>query len=128
MTTWPRRRLQFAAALPLTPVLTQELLTFKVKIDPQTAHDSYSAWREKDHDDLVLALAMSIWWGERQAGARVPDVNMRHSLDPRLLRRPVSARVPAPPGRWQQRAPAPPAPLDRIRRLWSVDDPYEDDY
>ena len=49
-------RLKFAEALALRPVLTQELLNFKQKIDPATAHDSYAAWRERDHDDLVLAL------------------------------------------------------------------------
>jgi hypothetical protein len=37
-------------------VLVQELLNFRVKIDPLTAHDSYGCWREGGHDDLVLAL------------------------------------------------------------------------
>ena len=63
-----QQRLRIAARLPETPILTQELLNFKVKIDPQTAHDSYSAWREADHDDLVLALAMALWWGEQYGG------------------------------------------------------------
>jgi hypothetical protein len=65
-------RLQIAEALPLTPILTSELQAFRVKIDPQTAHDSYSAWRERDHDDLVLSLGLCCWWGEysqrKQAG------------------------------------------------------------
>ena len=74
------QRLRFAAALPFTPVLTQELLNFRVKIDPATAHDSYSAWREKDHDDLVLALALAAWWGERLAGDRVPAVDLSRAL------------------------------------------------
>src|SRR5262245_37904076 len=60
-----QKRLQFAQ-MPMTTTLVQELLTFKVKIDPATAHDSYAAWREQDHNDLVLALALSCWWGERQ--------------------------------------------------------------
>jgi hypothetical protein len=63
-----QQRLRIAARLPETPILTQELLTFKVKIDPQTAHDAYSAWREQDHDDVVLALAMALWWGEQYGG------------------------------------------------------------
>ncbi|MDD1753960.1 MAG: hypothetical protein LUQ38_12840 [Methanotrichaceae archaeon] len=41
-----------------------ELLNFKVKIDPQTAHDSYSAWRESEHDDLVLSVALACWYAE----------------------------------------------------------------
>ena len=37
---------------------------FRVTIDPHTAHDSYSHWRENQHDDLLLSLAMLLWWGE----------------------------------------------------------------
>jgi hypothetical protein len=59
-------RFKVAAKLALGPVLSQEMLNFKVKIDPVTAHDSYSAWREQDHDDLVLSVALAAWWAERQ--------------------------------------------------------------
>src|SRR3982074_3432400 len=45
-------RLKIAEGLPDTKTLIRELLNFKVKIDPLTAHDSYSAWRENIHDDL----------------------------------------------------------------------------
>ena len=41
-----QQRLKIAQSLPLAPTLVQELLTFRVTIDPATAHDSYSAWRE----------------------------------------------------------------------------------
>lgn len=57
-------RLKVASKLKLGPVLSQEMLNFKVKIDPMTAHDSYSAWREEDHDDLVLSVALAAWYGE----------------------------------------------------------------
>jgi hypothetical protein len=60
-----QRRLKLAEALPLTAILEQELLSFRMKIDPLTAHDSFSAWRERDHDDLVLATALAVWWGEK---------------------------------------------------------------
>lgn len=56
-------RLKFAE-LPETPTLVKELLAFQVKIDPLTAHDSYAAWREGAHDDLVLALALACWYGD----------------------------------------------------------------
>jgi hypothetical protein len=59
------RRLQIAAELPLAGVLVKELLAFKVTINPQTSHDSYSAWRESDHDDLVLSVAMGCWYRDR---------------------------------------------------------------
>ncbi len=56
------RRLKVASALPLAGTLEKELLNFRVKIDPRTAHDSYEHWREGDHDDLVLATAMACWF------------------------------------------------------------------
>lgn len=58
------KRLKIAARLELGQILQAEMLNFKVKIDPATAHDSYSAWREQDHDDLVLSVALAAWWGE----------------------------------------------------------------
>ncbi len=69
-------RLKFAEKLPAVPALVQELMAFRVKIDPLTAHDSYGAggWREGAHDDLVLAVAIAAWWGERQPrGSRPGD-------------------------------------------------------
>ncbi len=58
-------RLKIADALPLKDVLVKELLNFRVKINISTAHDSYEAWREGDHDDLVLSVALVCWAGER---------------------------------------------------------------
>jgi hypothetical protein len=54
-------RLKIAEGLPLAETLRSELLNFRLKIDPKTAHDSYEHWREADHDDLVLAVAMACW-------------------------------------------------------------------
>jgi hypothetical protein len=79
-------RLQIAEALTLAEVLKKELLSFRVKLDPRTAHDSYEHWREQDHDDLVLAVACAAWFREytnreiearnhRQGGYRVPFRN-----------------------------------------------------
>jgi hypothetical protein len=58
-------QLKIAEGLRLRETLVKELLNFKVKINISTAHDSYEAWREGDHDDLVLAVAMACWCGER---------------------------------------------------------------
>lgn len=49
-------------------MLSGELQNFKVKINPETAHDSYGAWREGQHDDLVLAVALGLWVGMYAAG------------------------------------------------------------
>jgi hypothetical protein len=58
-------QLKIAAEMPLADTLRKELLNFKVKINIATAHDTYEAWREGDHDDLVLSVALACWAGER---------------------------------------------------------------
>jgi hypothetical protein len=57
------------ANLPGAEVLQAELSNFRVTINPTTGHDSYgagpaSAWREGEHDDLVLAAALACWYVE----------------------------------------------------------------
>lgn len=61
------RRLRFpeASKVPEVATLMSELATFQTKINLATAHDSYGAWREGQHDDLTLALAMAVWFAER---------------------------------------------------------------
>lgn len=63
-------RLKIAASLPDAAVLTAELQNFQVKIT-ESANDTYGAWREGTHDDLVLALALSLWSGMRLQRALV---------------------------------------------------------
>jgi hypothetical protein len=55
------RRLQVARDLALAAVLLQ---TFQVKITA-SANETFASWRERDHDDLVLAVALAAWVGER---------------------------------------------------------------
>lgn len=59
------KRLRIAQALRLSHGLAKELSDFRVKIDPRTAHDTYGAWRDGQHDDLVLALAIAGWTAEQ---------------------------------------------------------------
>ena len=59
-------RLKIAEGLPLAQILVRELQNFRVKISIATGHDSYEAWREGDHDDLVLAVAMACWYAKTQ--------------------------------------------------------------
>jgi hypothetical protein len=58
-------RLKVARELELAPALLNELLNFKIKVNVQTAHESYEAWRESIHDDLVLAVALACWHADR---------------------------------------------------------------
>jgi hypothetical protein len=71
-------QLKVAAGLPEAETLKKELLNFRVKIDPRTAHDSYEHWREGDHDDLVLAVSMAAWF--RQYWNRHLDTGLARRL------------------------------------------------
>jgi len=57
-------RLKIAEGIPEAQLLVNELLNFKVKISI-SGHDSYEAWREGIHDDMVLSLALALWFGEK---------------------------------------------------------------
>jgi len=66
-------RLRIADGLPHARTLTEELTGFRVKIG-LSGHDSYGAgedWRSAPHDDLVLSLALALWWGERRLTGRL---------------------------------------------------------
>ncbi len=58
-------RLKIAGEMPLTPVLERELQAFKVKISA-AGNEGFEAWRESDHDDLVLAAAIAVWGAEHR--------------------------------------------------------------
>ncbi len=60
-------RLKIAGSLPEADTLVRELQNFQVKIT-EAANDTYGAWREGTHDDLVLAVAVALWCGMRPAG------------------------------------------------------------
>ena len=56
-------RLHVARALPMAAVLVKELESFRVKITA-AANETFEGWRERDHDDMVLAVALAAWVGE----------------------------------------------------------------
>jgi hypothetical protein len=66
-------RLRIAPALKLAPDLQRELAAFRVK-QSASGHESFEAMRERDHDDLVCALGLSVWLGERQPPFRASDI------------------------------------------------------
>jgi hypothetical protein len=69
-------RLRFAEGLAMADVLTEELQNFRAKINVGTGHTSFEHWRERDHDDVVLALALACWHGENAAPEDWSDVEM----------------------------------------------------
>ena len=57
-------KLKVASALPEAQTLVRELQDFQVKIT-DAANDTYGAWREGTHDDLVLAVALALYVGKK---------------------------------------------------------------
>jgi hypothetical protein len=66
-------RLQIARGLPDAPVLVRELQQFQVKITA-AANERFGVWRDGQHDDLVLAVALACWWAERTPPFEAPTV------------------------------------------------------
>jgi len=62
-------RLKFSDKLEpeLVAQLRHEFQNFKEK-KTKTLGTTYEAWRESDHDDMVLSLAMNIWWALKTIG------------------------------------------------------------
>jgi hypothetical protein len=60
------RRLR-VAALPERADLVRELSAFRVTITP-AAREMFGAAGQRDHDDLVLAVALAVWRAERPGG------------------------------------------------------------
>ena len=58
------RRLRIAQTLPEAPVLVKELDNFRVKIT-EAANETFGAWREGQHDDLVFATALAAFMALR---------------------------------------------------------------
>jgi hypothetical protein len=74
-------RITIGRNLPEFMHLVDELSNFKVKIS-DTGHDTYSAWRESDHDDMVLSVAVAAWYAEKLFRDKIPveeDSNIRAS-------------------------------------------------
>jgi hypothetical protein len=65
------RRLQVARTLPDALLLVKELENFRVKVT-MARTETFECWREGQHDDLVLAVALAAWVGE-QAGPLQPN-------------------------------------------------------
>lgn len=51
--------------------LTEELSSFGYKINKDTANITYESLDDKVHDDLVISVALPVWYGERVVPNRI---------------------------------------------------------
>jgi hypothetical protein len=58
------RRLKVAAGFPLAEALSRETASFRAAVKLSGGEDELS-WRQREHDDLLLAVALAAWEGER---------------------------------------------------------------
>jgi hypothetical protein len=58
------KRLGIVGNLALSETLAKELANFRVKITA-AGNETFESWREREHDDLVLATALACWLAER---------------------------------------------------------------
>lgn len=58
---WAMGRLKIAGKLQLTEIFLRELQNFVPKVTASN-NVSYEALREGDHDDLVISVALAVWW------------------------------------------------------------------
>jgi hypothetical protein len=58
-------RLKVAAGLPLAEELSCDLAAFRASVRMAGCGEEDVSWREREHDDLVLAVALAAWQGER---------------------------------------------------------------
>jgi hypothetical protein len=64
MRLFQTRRLLISRWLKYAKLLTTELTNFRVKITA-AANETFGAWREGDYDDLVFAVGLAAWVGEK---------------------------------------------------------------
>ena len=73
-----QRELQIAAGMEQGEALVKEMAEMRVKIST-SGNEQFGAWREGEHDDLVLAVALACW-GVRKMYPNAPtgeDAYMR---------------------------------------------------
>jgi hypothetical protein len=67
--TLQTKRLSWDRRLPFDEVLAKELATFETRVTA-AGNEQYGTWREGQHDDLVLAVAIAAWLAERAPATR----------------------------------------------------------
>ncbi|HWQ65364.1 MAG TPA: hypothetical protein VN372_00680 [Methanospirillum sp.] len=55
-------KLKIIGTLPDSETIMKELAGFKRKQNIRTGHESFESWRDGIHDDLVLSVALPVWF------------------------------------------------------------------
>ncbi len=76
-----QKRLEFTKDLPHSHTVAQEALNFQMKINDK-ANDSYGAWREGTHDDLLFAVMLAAWRANRPEAPPAPKSTVQHTWLP----------------------------------------------
>jgi hypothetical protein len=79
------KRIKVADTLEHAQTLVVELQQFQLKTVPMTA-DAVIEWRERPHDDLVLAVAIAAWQAEQPGVGFFFDVVTMPPPEPQWLR------------------------------------------
>lgn len=88
-------RLHFAEGMPMTATLVKEMEAFKVKVTA-AANEVFGAWREGQHDDLVLAVALAAWVAERMPAWGAGSLGASAQRSPSPFVPPPRGRVTSP--------------------------------
>jgi hypothetical protein len=78
VTASQQRQIRYADGLRLAPILEKELETFTATVSAER-NETYPSWRDNEHDDLVFALALSVWFGSKAGAVRVGPEPMSRS-------------------------------------------------
>ena len=60
------QQLRISPRLEHATTFLNEAKNFSVTINLSSGHDSYGAWRESVHDDLILATSLPVWYFARR--------------------------------------------------------------
>ena len=60
-----REEIDICGHLPEAETLVRELTNIRIKVS-LSGQDTYGAWREDEHDDLVVAAALACWRGTKR--------------------------------------------------------------
>jgi hypothetical protein len=64
------QRIKVAPDLPAGRLLATEMQAFARRQNPVTGRNQFAVWRDGEHDDLTLAVALPVWHGESRNGVR----------------------------------------------------------